>query len=434
MLLIASYIPDIFLDVIGEEAMLFLHQSLATLMVFLFSVHFALGSEKANENTKDEGNKLPISFELEFLARAELFKTANFLRTQGLNATVVEPKEAILIEAESYTKTLEKLTPLVPNLPDIARFVWKNGDQETVLYEAQEADLFVSDEDITDNRKVLQEWDDKARLTIVLKDDKSTIKYQSTVRKVEKMGYKVTFAEGYMDAGWMQFPAIDIEIPNNIASFRKAILDLSEISEVNRFLYNRGKNPSSNDYIITFLNESSLEKQISRLLANGIEVYKVDKLLNRLFIHFPQTEARNKIKVNQIKMLDGLVSIKNLHENQQLFTKEEYAKNLKHVWLDIPEEILTRHTDYTDYGRALNNLARKEVIRLKQKGMIIVYYGVYTEAGEVMIPELAFTHRDVDTPKAKDILKYYNTNASLTVAPKKQEVSEINICASLFEP
>jgi hypothetical protein len=271
-------------------------------------------------------------------------------------------------------------------------------------------------------------------MTIVLRDDKSTIKYQSVVRKVEKMGYKVTFAEGYMDAGWMQFPAIDIEIPNNIAAFKKAILDLSEIPEVNRFLYNRGINPTSNDYIITFLGEASLEKQILRLLANGIEVYKVDKLLNRLFIHFPQTEERNKIKVNQIKLMEDLVSIKNIHENQQQFTNEEYAKNLKRIWLDIPEEVLTRHTDYSDYARALNNLARNEVMRLKKRGMIVVHYGVYTEAGEVMIPELAFTHRDVDTPKAKDIMKYYNTSPSLTMIPKDQSVVGVNMCANLFQP
>jgi hypothetical protein len=67
------------------------------------------------------------------------------------------------------------------------------------------------------------------------------------------------------------------------------------------------------------------------------------------------------------------------------------------------------------------------VIKLKQKGMIIIYYGVYTERGEVMIPELAFTHRDVDTPKANEIMKFYNANA--TVTPQS---SDIYTCAGLF--
>lgn len=412
--------------------MLYWHRSLAALFVILFFTHTATASEQESNNENE--NKSFITFELEFLGGANLFKTANFLRTQGLNATVVEPREAIVVEGESYTKTLEQLAALVPNLLDISKFVWKSGKKETVLYEAPLVDLFVKDEDISDFQKVLQQKDDRARVTIVLKDDKSTIKYQSVVKKIERMGYKVTFAEGYMDAGWIQFPAIEIEIPNNIISFRKAILELSEIPEVNRFLYNRGFNPNSHDYIITF-DDSDLERQISRLLANGIEVYKVDKLLNKLFIHFPQTEARNKIKVNQIEMLDDLVSIKNLHENQQQFTKEEYARNLKHVWLDIPDDIVKSETSYTEYAKRLNNLAREEVIRLKQKGMIIVYYGVYTDTGEVMIPELAFTHRDADTPKANDIMKYYNTNSTMTVpqvTKAKKKTSKINMCANLF--
>ena len=372
---------------------------------------------EANPSPKIKPAGGPIIFELEFLQNAELYKTANYLRTLGFEATVVtEPKEMIIIEVKSYNKALEKLTPIIPNLADIYRMLWKNGVSETVIYQAPDTDLFIKDSEITENLKVLRHTDRPARVTVIMREDNSSvIRYNQVVSKVERMGYRVTFADGYIDAGWIQFPAIEIEIPNNILSFKKAIMELSEIPEVNRFMYNRGQSPRAFDYVISFEDSVDLELQISRLLANEIEIYKVDKLLNRLFIHFPHDEERNKTKLEQIKRFGGLVMIKNLYENDEKYIDTVLEKNTKRVLLDIPDEILKGNLKYNEYSQKLFEYARREVSTLKKQGMIVVHYGVYAEPGEILIPEVVFTYKDKDSSKAEEILKNYkvfdNSNA-----------------------
>ncbi|MES2769914.1 MAG: hypothetical protein V4596_12285 [Bdellovibrionota bacterium] len=374
-----------------------------------------------------------VVFELEFVPQADVYKTANYLRTLGITATVVDnDKDKIIIEEESYNKALEKLTPIVPELPDIFRFTWRNGSAESVLYEVQRIEKFINDSELVDSLKVVPGFDEKARLTIVLREDKNTIiKYQNTVRKIENMGFKVTFADGFIDAGWMTFPAIDIEISNNIAAFREALIKLTDIPEVNRFLYNRGKNPHINEYTISFEDGADFEKQISKILANGIEVYKIDKLLNKIFIHFPQNEVQNKYKLEQIKSFEGLVVIKNLHENQHQFVKPEYSRNLNNVWLDVPVEILNGSRDNDEYAKALTGLAREEVKRLQQKGMIVLHYGLYVEMGEVLLPEVVFTYRDIDSPKAEELTSKSKKKPAPEKTPKGP-VHSVNICAQLF--
>jgi hypothetical protein len=380
----------------------------------------------------------PVIFELEFISNAELIKTAQFLRAQGIAATVKdEPKEMIEIEAESYTKAMDKLSHIVPNLPDISKFIWRNGTMETTLYETKEADISIKKEELNPDQKALKDYNDHARMSIVLKDDKkSVIKYESVVKKIEGLGYKITFAEGYLDAGWTELPAIDVMIPNNIISFKDAILQLSEIPEVARFMYNRGPNPHINEYIITFKNDTDLDLQIERFLANGIEVYKLDRLLNRVFIHFPQTEERNKIKLDQIKMLDDVVIIKNINENQQQFKNSEYVKNVKNILLDIPADVLRGKWRDSEYTKQLTQIAKNEVVKLQAKGMVVVNYGVYHEEGEVQIPEVVFTHSDKDSPKAEEILKIYAKSpypdSRLKGSKSGGRDSTVMMCVGLF--
>lgn len=373
-----------------------------------------------------------IVFHLEFIPNAELFKTANFLRAEALSALVVqEPKEMIVVEAESYNAAVEKLSHLVPKLPDIVKFVWMNGSAETILYEAHEANVLLKNEELLLGQKVSNGFDKAARMTIVLKEDKkSVIKYQSVVKKIENLGYKVTFAEGYMDAGWTEFPAIDVSLPNRISEFKDAILELSSLPEVNKFMYNRGRQPHANEYILTFSNSTNFDLDILRLLANGIEVYKVDKVLNRIFIHFPEVEERNKIKLEQIKMMENIVLIRNIHANQEEFATEEYARNVKRIWLDIPEVILKGQWKENEYTRRLNEIAQNEVLKLQSLGMVVLNAGIYQEANEVLIPEVVFTHSDQDRPKVQKILSEFDKHP-FAVKPKKKRALA-RTCASLF--
>jgi len=276
-----------------------------------------------------------------------------------------------------------------------------------------------------DSLKVIANSDELTRITLVLRDDKNTIiKYQNVVRKIENMGFKVTFADGFSDAGWMQFPAIDIEINNNISSFKEAIWKLSEVPEVSRFLYSLRRNPNTNEHAVIFEKGTNLEEQLSKILATGIEIYKIDKALNKIFLHFPQDEAQNKNKIEQLKNFKGVVAIKNLHENKSQFSLQEYADNMKTIWLDVPVSILNDKLSSADYAQKLTELAKKEVERLQSTGMIVLHYGLYSETGEVLLPEVVFTYRNADSPKAENIQK--------KPALKNKKPAIKNTCSQIF--
>lgn len=374
-------------------------------------------------------------FHLEFVPDADIYKTANYLRTMGMIATVSDDsRDRIVIETDSYNKTLEQLTEIVPKLPDIYKFSWNDGPSETLLYEAPQTRKFISDTELVESLKVVANSDEKTRITVVLREDKNTIiRYQNVVRKIENMGFRVTFADGFRDAGWMQFPAIDIEIPNNVASFKEAIWKISEVPEVSRFLYSLRRTPNINEHAVIFERGINLEEQLSKILASGIEIYKLDKTLNKIFLHFPESEAQNKNKIEQLKAFKGVVAVKNLHENSSQFSTPEYAKNVKTIWVDVPVSILSGKWSRSDYSQELTALAKKEVERLQSKGMIVLHYGLYSEIGEVLLPEVVFTYTNSDSPRAEEILSEYKiARGEKKPAPKKRKPAMTNTCAQLF--
>lgn len=367
-------------------------------------------------------------FELEFIPKADLYRTANYLRGQGFNALVTDLSDAILIESDSYTKALDKLQKIVPNLPDISRFSWVTGSTEVVLYQSQEADLFIKDRDITEDMKVLNGRNGTINVTIILRDDKQILtRYESIVKQIESQGFKIVEASGIVNFGWLEHPALTIEVENKISTLKKAIYSISEISEVSHFMYNRGRAPHMNDYTLSFTNDVNLDLQISRLLANGVEVYKIDFLLNRLFIHFPNSEVRNNIKLEQIRQFDDLIVIKDIHRNKEWFNPE-YRRNVQHIWLDIPEEVLKGKNNQAEYLKNLNQLSRIEVAKLREKGLVVINHGVYTEVSDVLIPEIVVTYRDSDKSKAREALKFYNLEAKLSIKPALKG----GRCATLF--
>ncbi len=376
----------------------------------------------------EEPEKPSEVFELEFIPKADLYRTANYLRAEGFNAVVTDLNNTILIQSDSYTKALDRLQSIVPTLPDISRFTWINGNTEVVLYESQEANLLVKDHEIAEKMKVLAAKNDFIDVTIILRDDKeSLVRYESIAKQIEERGYRITWANGIMDFGWVQQPALQIVVNNNILSVKQAIYSLSEIEGVSHITYNRGRAPHQSNYLLTFSNTANFDLQISRLLANGVEVYKIDPLLNRIFIHFPNSEARNYIKIEQIKQFEDLIAVKDLHRNKD-WLSPLYAKNTQHIWLDIPEEILNLRQNQTEYLKRLNRHARGEIAKLGERGLIVLNYGVYSEVSDVLIPEVVVTYKNTDKTKADEALKYYNLEARLSVQPSGGG----GRCASLF--
>lgn len=75
-------------------------------------------------------------FHLEFAPKADVYRTANYLRSIGVTASVpIEDQDKIFVEAKSYSKTLEQLSEVVPQIPDVYRFIAHIGRSEIVLYE-----------------------------------------------------------------------------------------------------------------------------------------------------------------------------------------------------------------------------------------------------------------------------------------------------------
>lgn len=371
-------------------------------------------------------------FHIEFVPNAELYKTANYLRTLGIQATVVEePKERIVVETESYNSAMEKLTPIVANLPDFLKLTWLNGETENLIIEStlDKTDIFLKDAEITDSLKVLRDKNGSSTLTVILKDDKNTvIRYQNIVRKIENMGFKVTFAEGFKDAGWIQFPVIEIEVPNNVAGFRDALVRLSELPDVNRFSFNSGKNVNTNDYTVIYEEKINLEKEISKYLANGIEVYKIDRNLNKLFVHFPSAEAQNKIKLEKVKAFDGLVALKSVHENSIQYSDSEFKKNVRSIWLQVPNEVLAIQNS-KKFEEALTKITFDAIKGMQEKGMIVLHYGFYGDSNELSVPEVTFTYRDKDSPKAEEIVKVAEGK---NITEKTVVKLEARTCSGLF--
>jgi hypothetical protein len=280
------------------------HQNITTAVVFLLLLILSVAGFALPITAEAETLHAPAAvFELDFLSGADLHKTTNLLRAEGISAVILdEPVEMIQIEADSYNRAMTKLSQIVPNLPDIYRFVWKHGPTETLLYEAREADILIPKDQMMEDQRALKDYGKSARIKIVVGDGD----YESVAKKLENLGYKVISARKQ---------TVVIEIPNNILSFKDTLVQLSELSEIQKFQYNRGPTTKvADEFVLTFKNDSQFNLNIERLLANDIEVYKVDKVLNRIFIHFPQAEARNKIKLRQIKLLEDIVSVQNASE------------------------------------------------------------------------------------------------------------------------
>jgi hypothetical protein len=58
----------------------------------------------------------------------------------------------IVVETDSYNKTLEQLSEIVPKLPDIYKFSWHDGKVETLLYEAPQTRQYIPDNDLVESR------------------------------------------------------------------------------------------------------------------------------------------------------------------------------------------------------------------------------------------------------------------------------------------
>lgn len=74
--------------------------------------------------------------EMEFVPDSDVFEVARYLRNMGIPAATVDPlKETITIQPESYHQTMRKLIYIIPNLPDIYKLVWKEGNAKATVYE-----------------------------------------------------------------------------------------------------------------------------------------------------------------------------------------------------------------------------------------------------------------------------------------------------------
>jgi hypothetical protein len=73
-------------------------------------------------------------------------------------------------------------------------------------------------------------------------------------------------------------------------------------------------------------------------------------------------------------------------------------------------------------------LAKLEVERLQSKGMIVLHYGLYSDTGEVLLPEVVFTYKNADSPKAEEIISKEPASSKKF----RQPVPVVNMCAQLF--
>jgi len=374
------------------------------------------------------------NFRIYFLSKKEEFPLASLKSlASDIKSITFHDEGYIDIQSSSYDDTASALMGAIDQIENAKSLTFINNDKEVELRKIPDPDLFHT-VGVKQN-KALPTKLKRIPFTLFVKEEYVLPEEILKLRKqITQLGYRVNRALP-AHSEFHSFFYIQINVGNTVDEVTRAIERLTDLPQISSVSYNTSTqhDPTINRYRVVIGSTKEREEFIHKVLANDIEVYRIQAASNSVWIHFPRPDNRNEYFLKQIAKMKGVLEVSDVYANRDQKIKAIDSSQYKIMALRLP----VPYVEPKLLSRDLYVIAKNAAQELNSKGFIVTDISVGTEGDYTYYPLVIFAYPVAEESHFQRMIDQYTAyeGSVLFRVDEKHQLRDISLksCAEFFD-